>query len=458
MKNVSSWKKAFACSLSFLLVAMASLTSAAAQAVVPVNGTPPTLIPVTINNSPGDQFDPHVSGDWATYSSELNNGTPRTVRYYSFPSNTDAQIPLGSSAVDLLPDVSGSKIVFSRVIIGVKTSVMVFDAATPAAAPIEIDPASGTNRMGSAIGGNTVAYIDFGLGPGGELVIHDLNTSISTRITNDALRDWDPAVSPNGNVVVWQRCPITGSVLCDIWQAVKTGGAWSASVVSVASSYVGFDRHVDTNGTLVVYYSILTNSDWDIYWRPVTGGAEVQLQLPSIQMEPRIAGNFIAFTSRPTFFDTTDIFVYDIAGNRLYQITNTPSVSEGLSDITVLPNGDLRVVWESDEDGFDQRNIKAATFSLPSVTPSPTELLQQLIDLVATFNLRRGIANSLDAKLQNAQAALAAAQSANSSSACGMLSAFINEVQAQSGKAITTQEATQLINLANQVRAGLACP
>jgi len=114
----------------------------------------------------------------------------------------------------------------------------------------------------------------------------------------------------------------------------------------------------------------------------------------------------------------------------------------------------LRVVWGSDEDGFDARNIKAATFSLYS----PTDLLQQLIDKVAELDLRRGIANSLNAKLENAQAALAAAQSADSSSACGMLSAFIHEVQAQSGKAITTQDATQLINLANQVRAGLACP
>ena len=129
-------------------------------------------------------------------------------------------------------------------------------------------------------------------------------------------------------------------------------------------------------------------------------------------------------------------------------------MTEQLNDITVLPDGRIRVVWGSDEDGFDARNIKAATFSLYS----PTDLLQQLIDKVAELDLRRGIANSLNAKLENAQAALAAAQSADSSSACGMLSAFIHEVQAQSGKAITTQDATQLINLANQVRAGLACP
>jgi Tol biopolymer transport system component len=456
MKNVSFWKKALACSLWFLFVAMATVTSAAAQAVVPINGTPPTLIPVTINNSTGDQFNPHVSGDWAAYSSDL------AIHYYNFATNNDAQIPLGSSAHDLLPDVSGSKIAFSRMIVffasdglflGFKNAVMVFDAATPTVDPIEIDPASGTNRMGSAIGGNTVAYIDYGLHPAGELVIHDLVSTISVRITNDAISDQNPSVSPDGNVVTWEHC-LSSLVNCDIWQAVKTGAVWSVSIVSNSLSP---DANPDTNGSLVVYDS-LRAADSDLFWRSVSGGAEVQLAMPGFQNIPHIAGSFIAFESRPTLLTTSDIFVYDIASNLLYQITNTPLVNEMLNDITVLPNGDLRVVWDSDEDGYDQRNIKAATFSLPSATPSPTELLQQLIDTVATFNLRHGILNSFDAKLENAQAALGAAHSADSSSACGMLSAFINEVQAQSGKAITPQEATQLINLANQVRAGLACP
>jgi hypothetical protein len=62
MKNVSLFPKSLACFLSFLLVLMSGLTSAFAQGVVPVNGTPATLIPVTIDDGPGDQFDPHVSG------------------------------------------------------------------------------------------------------------------------------------------------------------------------------------------------------------------------------------------------------------------------------------------------------------------------------------------------------------------------------------------------------------
>ena len=71
----------------------------------------------------------------------------------------DAPIPMGASVNDLLSDVSGSKVVFSRVTIGAGTAVMVFDAAT-AAAPVEVNPAVNPTRFGAAIGGNSVAYID----------------------------------------------------------------------------------------------------------------------------------------------------------------------------------------------------------------------------------------------------------------------------------------------------------
>src|SRR5205814_1599025 len=98
-------------------------------------------------------------------------------------------------------------------------------------------------------------------------------------------------------------------------------------------------------------------SNPDIYWRSVTGGTESQLQIPGWEANPSIAGNYMAFESRTTLFDNADIFLYDLIGNKLYQITNTPLVNEQLNDITVLPDGRLRVVWASDEDGVDERNI-----------------------------------------------------------------------------------------------------
>lgn len=84
--------------------------------------------------------------------------------------------------------------------------------------------------------------------------------------------------------------------------------------------------------------------------------------------------------------------------------------------------------------------------------------LSDLINLVRSFNLRQGIANSLDAKLQNAQAALDAARAGDLAAACNQLGAFINQVQAQSGNALTVAQANQLITLTNQIKAGIGCP
>jgi len=339
-----------------LVVAMTSI-AASAFAVVPVQYPPPILTAVAVNMGPGDQNDPHVSGDWASYTSDFS------IRYFRFSAGTDTGIPLGPSARDLLSDISGTRIVFSRVIPALKTAVMVFDTVTAAA--VEIDAAAGTTRLGSAIGGDTVAYIDFGLEANGELVLHDLATSTSVRITNDTLPDQSPSVSPSGGVVVWEHCTSSFNN-CDVWQAVRTSGVWS---VSVAAASLNAEANPDTNGTLVVYDSYRAGNS-DIFWSPVTGGSEVQLQLTSFEHNPSIAGDFIAFESRPTLGDTSDIFVYDVVNNRLFQITDTPLVTEQLNDITLLPDGSLRTVWASDEDGASARNVWSATFQLPNVAPT----------------------------------------------------------------------------------------
>ncbi len=356
--------------LFFLIVGVC--TKALAQAIVPVNGVTPTLTPVTVNNGTGDQYDPHVSGDFAAYTSDLS------IRYYRFSTGIDDGIPLGPSSRDLLSDTSGGKIVFSRVITGIKTAIMVFDTTT-AASPIEIDAADGVTRIGSAIGGNTVAYMDFTLESHGELVVHDLVTSTSVRITNDVAYDANPSVSSDGTVVTWEHCA-TSSSNCDIWQAVKAGAVWN---VGVAGGSADPEANPDTNATLVVYDSTRAGNS-DLYWRPVGGGSEVQLLMAGFEANPSIASSLISFESRPTLFETTDIFVYDITANRLYQITNTPLVTEQLNDITVLQDGRVRVVWASDEDGFDQRNVKAATFTLPPADVTPP-VLDPIANVVVTL-------------------------------------------------------------------------
>ncbi len=335
--------------LSIAIALLAGSAAAFAQTVVPINGVTPALTSVTINNGPGDQNDPHISGDWVVYASDTS------IRYYNFSLATDAQIPLPTGAWDLLSDISGSKIVFYRINPSGETAVMVFDAATPAVAPIEIEADTGLSRSGSAIGGNTVAYIDSGL-----LVIHDLATSTKTPIVSSYFPDQNPQVSPDGKHVTWEHCP--GSNNCDILRVTfdEVISLWVWGEVSVTSNYEG---NPDTNGTLAVYDSSRAGNT-DIFWRAISSGPEIQLLTTGFERNPAIAGSFLSFERRSSLLVPADLVVYDMTTNLLYQITDTPLVTEQLTDITVLPDGRIRVVWASDEDGLGSRNIKSATFSL----------------------------------------------------------------------------------------------
>jgi hypothetical protein len=235
----AAWRSRFG-----VVVALAVLVPAGIAAVVPVGQPLPLVSLTTINDGPGDQTEPHVSGDWAVYTSGI------TIRYYDFLTGIDAEIP-GDSARDSLSDVSGGKIVFSREVAGVKSTV--------------------------------------------------------------------------------------------------------------------------------------------IFWRPVAGGAEGHLELPGIERNPSIAGNFIVFERQEALLDDSNLFVYGVVDNRLFQITDAPGVNEQLNDVTGLPDGRLRVVWASDEDGFAAHNIKAATFSLPSQALTTFVQPPVAANGSSVFSARRGV-------------------------------------------------------------------
>lgn len=83
--------------------------------------------------------------------------------------------------------------------------------------------------------------------------------------------------------------------------------------------------------------------------------------------------------------------------------------------------------------------------------------ISNLINQVTSFNLKQGIQNSLDSKLQSVQASLADVNVGHITDACNQMAAFINETEAQSGKALTVDQANQLIAAANQIQAVLGC-
>jgi hypothetical protein len=79
------------------------------------------------------------------------------------------------------------------------------------------------------------------------------------------------------------------------------------------------------------------------------------------------------------------------------------------------------------------------------VAADPLALLEQLIQDVAGLNLHHGIENSLMVKLNGAWQKLTDSNPGNDGAALNELQAFVNHVQAQSGKKITAADAEDLV-------------
>ena len=86
---------------------------------------------------------------------------------------------------------------------------------------------------------------------------------------------------------------------------------------------------------------------------------------------------------------------------------------------------------------------------------SPRDLTLDLIDVVRSFTLQRGISNSFESKLQKVITDLDSPD--GTADACDQLTAFINHAKAQSGKHLTAAQTDQLIAGAAQIRTLLGC-
>ena len=301
----------------------------------------------------------------------------------------------------------------------------------------------GARNSDPAIGGNLVAFVHNILSTSSEIGVYNQDTGIATQITNDALWNRDPAVSPDGKVVLFEKCQNNGTG-CDIYSATQIGpGAFSTRLLTGT----GEDRFPDTNGQLVVYISNKSGEN-DIYLQRVDGANEMHLALPGDQRGVRMSGSLIVFESHTGF--SYDTFLYDLSTAQLYQVTNTPHVDETLSDVVAGCNGVNRFVYAF-PGGFGDFDVWGFTFQL---NDSVEDQLTDLIALVQSFNLHDGTEASLISKAHDT---LAAVNASDTVTACDSLTAFINASKAQSGKKLTPDQVKQLVDSATQVKSDLDC-
>jgi hypothetical protein len=91
-----------------------------------------------------------------------------------------------------------------------------------------------------------------------------------------------------------------------------------------------------------------------------------------------------------------------------------------------------------------------ATGSFAVTVLSPTQMIEQLIAVATVDGLQQALK-----LLQNAVSSL---DRSTASAACGQVSAFVNQVQAQTGKTLTPDKAALLLKQAADIKGALACP
>ncbi|MFT3707883.1 MAG: hypothetical protein QM817_09530 [Archangium sp.] len=331
------------------------------MAFTPGNGGVLSPARIGINEANGNQVDPHVDGDLAAYSNEIAS----QIFFYDFATAISGAIG-NDGNIDLLSDVDANRIVFTRVFASDgHSAIMLFDRNTNTVT--ELAPAPNTIRLGVAIGGSTVAFIDYGVSSDGtgEVMVLNLSTmGPPLRLTTDTVDDANVAVSPDGNIVVWEHAPVSGSNT-DIYAARRSGSSWSIETVS---SNLLNDIKPDTSGTQVVFERV-NGADRDLVVASLTGGPEQTIEIPGLEQNPSIRQGIVAFEGRPLAASNSDIYLVDLSTKKLYQITNTPDSNETLNDVTVLPAGEIRLVWSGTKPATTDNDIFGATFVLPVSAP-----------------------------------------------------------------------------------------
>ncbi len=325
---------------------------------------------LVVNNGPGDQTDPHVSGSRVAYTSQPSQSSSE-IRYHDLDTGEDRAIPT-EGGYDSIADIHGDTVVFTRTTSA--SSVFRFDVRQGGPAQ-ELAARSGADRRTATIGGQRVAWQEVGYGASvqsPEIFAYQLDSLALTRLSEDTAVDRTPAVSEDGSAVVWTKCATSLSG-CDIWLAQAVEGGYD---VHQLSGTEGEESQPDTNGEVVAYVSRRTVDgvvEADIAWEPAGGGAAWRLALPGTDSNPNVSGPLIAFERRETTADGSlpnfDVMLYDLRTQTFYRLTSTPE-SETLNDISVGADGVVRVVWSVRED--NSQNVYAFAFGLPPTDCKPS--------------------------------------------------------------------------------------
>ena len=345
----------------------------------PVDGV---LTPVAVRA--GGQTDPHISGTVIAYTD--SDGTAAAIHYYDLgvPGGNDTTIDPGAG-IDQLSNISGTRIAYTHIESGTR-SIRVYDTTTHAVTVIDNQP--GSDRRNVAIGGNTVAWVDFS-GTSSEVWVYDLDgVAGPVQISFSGAQDTQPTVSPDASKVAYSSCA-SGSTGCDI---VVYDTASTTSIVLTGGATE--DRNPDLSNDRLVYAETDSAGETDVVWVGLSGGASSgRFDAPGAQLNPSISGDLIAFEGISADNGSFDIYVLDITNDELYRLNDTPG-DEILNDVAVGADSLIRVAWSTNVDVGDN-DVYAFTFSRRPPGCAPQTAAQACADpvdrsLLAQLALVRG--------------------------------------------------------------------
>lgn len=356
----TGWRARSAVVLGVVVALSVGLPSASAQdpgAPVPLESD---AAPVA--TGPGNQTDPHLSGSLVTWTDI--SGTESRIGYADLATGTTGYVP-NAGHRDSLSGVEGDRIVFRRVFTDSSArSLMVFDVTAPAAGVHELAPEPGARRAFPAVGGTTVAFMQFSGASSTESDVCVADVAVPTApavcLTDDGLSgvsNRDPAVSPDGSTVTWAKCQTDGTG-CDIW-VVRRDAAGTWGVRTQLTDSTGEDILPATDGQIVTYASNAAG-DYDIWWEDLDGTNERQLVLTdapgSIETNPNIERGAISFERELPGDTNADLYLHRPAANVLNRLTATPGVDETLNAISLTATDELRIAWAQPDGLFPGHN------------------------------------------------------------------------------------------------------
>lgn len=303
-----------------------------------------------------------------------------------------------------------------------------------------------------------IAFTSFRDGNQSEIYVMNADGSGQARLTSNSADDLEPAWSPDGSEIAFTSFRDTGY---DVYVMNADG----SGVTRLTNTVQNYEPAWSLDGSKIAFTSG-RDGNLELYVMNADGSGQGKLtNNPAADFEAAWSpdGTRIAFTSDR---DTTarDVYAMNADGSGQTKLTNgfqnfepdwqtAPPPPDADGDGVPDASDNCPLVANPDQADRDGDGIGDACDPLDGRPPQ-----QQLADLdaaVRALGLQNGIENSLLVKIQGVSRDLSNAQT---TSACGKLEAFVNEVQAQAGNKIPAAAAADLIAAAQQIMTGLGCP